>query len=78
MMTRRTREWTLRVLEGMNEGLLDPTAIAEMCLAYMSEDDVEDMCRINDLKYYLVEDEEEETEEDPMDDFNHPGNKNHY
>lgn len=75
-MGRNVREWTVRVLEGMDEGLLDPKAVAEMCLAYMSEHDVEDMCRINDLKYYLVEDEEEE--EDPMDDFNYPGNRNHY
>lgn len=47
---RRTREWTCLVIDAMDQGVLDPRAVADMCLAYMSEDEVEDMCRANDLK----------------------------
>jgi hypothetical protein len=47
----------------MDEGLVVPQSIAEMCLAYMSEDDVADMMRANDL----LGDEDEEVEEDEYD-----------
>jgi hypothetical protein len=40
----------------MDEGLISAQAIAEMALAYMSEDDVADMMRANDI----LEDEEDE------------------
>jgi hypothetical protein len=33
----------------IDDGVMDAKSIAEMCLAYMSEDDVEDMMRANDL-----------------------------
>ena len=46
-----------RLLEMMNEGLISAQAIAEMALAYMSEDDVADMMRANDI---LDDDEEDE------------------
>jgi hypothetical protein len=42
----------------MDDGVMDPKAVAEMCLAYMSEADVEDMMRSNDL--LLDEDEDED------------------
>ena len=51
------RKYTNMVLEMMDEGVMDPKAIAEMCLQYMSESDVEDMCRCNDI---LPEDEYED------------------
>ena len=54
---RNVREWTTRVMDGMDSGLLDPREIADMCLNYMSEDDVEDMCRANDLKEFLTPEE---------------------
>jgi hypothetical protein len=41
----------------MDEGLITAQAVAEMALAYMSEDDVADMMRSNDI---LDEDEEDE------------------
>jgi hypothetical protein len=41
----------------MGEGLISAQAIAEMALAYMSEDDVADMMRANDI---LDEDEEDD------------------
>ena len=53
---RKTREYTCMLYDLMDEGALDPRAVAEMCLAYMSEDEVKDMCRSNDI---LPEDEDE-------------------
>jgi hypothetical protein len=43
----------------MDEGLISASAVAEMALAYMSEDEVADMMRCNDIL-----DEEEDEEED--------------
>ena len=43
------RTQTNRLLEMMDEGLISSQAIAEMALAYMSEDDVADMMRSNDI-----------------------------
>ena len=51
------RTQTTRLLEMMDEGLISATAIAEMALAYMSEDDVADMMRAHDIQ-------EEEDEDD--------------
>jgi hypothetical protein len=67
------RKETNRLLDMIEEGLIDPHAVADMCLAYMSEDDVEDMMRANDL---LADDEEEDA--DPMDDVNYVGHPIHY
>jgi hypothetical protein len=51
------RTQTTRLLEMMDEGLITAEAVAEMALAYMSEDDVADMMRCNDI---LDEDEDED------------------
>ena len=50
------RTQTTRLLVMMDEGLVTAQAVAEMALAYMSEDDVADMMRSNDI---LDEDEDE-------------------
>ena len=50
------RTQTNRLLEMMDEGLISATAVAEMALCYMSEDDVADMMRANDI---LEEDEDD-------------------
>ena len=55
----KTRLWTCRLLEMVDDGLLDPKMALEMCTAYMSESEVEDMMRINDLLQYFEEEEEE-------------------
>ncbi len=56
-----TREYTSKLLDAIDQGLLTPQAVVEMALTYMSESDVEDMMRVNDLLYYLdAEDEEDE------------------
>ena len=43
------RTQTTKLLEMMDEGLISAQAIAEMALSYMSEDDVADMMRSNDI-----------------------------
>jgi hypothetical protein len=43
------RTQTTRLIEMMDEGLISHAAVAEMALAYMSEDDVADMMRANDI-----------------------------
>lgn len=75
------RTQTTKLLEMMDEGLISATAIAEMALAYMSEDDVADMMRANDI--LLDEEEDEDWDEcaDPdaaLDDFNYVGSRHHY
>jgi hypothetical protein len=50
------RTQTNRLLEMMDEGVISAQAIAEMALSYMSEDDVADMMRANDI---LEEDEDD-------------------
>ena len=57
-----TRKATNKILEMIDEGILNPTDVVTMCLKYMSEDEVEDMARINEI---YLEDEEDEDEEEP-------------
>ena len=55
------RTQTTRLLEMMDEGLVTAQAVAEMALAYMSEDDVADMMRSNDI----LDEEDEEWDGQP-------------
>ena len=55
-----TRKVTNKLLELIEEGVLDAQTVLEACLSYMSEDDVADMAHANEL----LEEEEEEEEED--------------
>ena len=55
------RVQTIKLLEMMDEGVISGEAIAEMALQYMSEDEVADMMRVNDLS---DEDEDEDEDED--------------
>lgn len=43
------RENTIRLTELAEQGIIDWKDIAEMALWFMSEDDVTDMCRANDI-----------------------------
>jgi len=54
------REYTRKLHAMMEEGTVSGYAVAEMCLAYMSEDDVKDMCRANDI----LDDDEDEPDVD--------------
>ena len=38
-----------KAYELLDEGMIDPRAMAEMCLQYMSTDDIEDMLISNDV-----------------------------
>lgn len=57
-----SREITNKLLEMVDDGLLDARTLALACLKYMSEDDVEDMAVINEFipDPDDYEDEEEE------------------
>jgi hypothetical protein len=46
---RKTREYTCAVLDALDQGVLDPRAVVEMCLGYLCESEVRDMCHRNDL-----------------------------
>ena len=64
------RDATCKILEMVDEGLLDPKMVAMACLGYMSEDDVKGMARANDIN---LEDEEDEDDEDDeqVDNYNY-------
>jgi len=55
------RQATNRLIDMMDEGLISAQAVAEMALAYMSEDDVADMMRCNDI---LEEEDEDDGQPD--------------
>ena len=51
------RQATDKILEMVEEGILDKDMVIMSCLKYMSEDDVADMAHCNE--FFLDEDEEE-------------------
>lgn len=54
-----SRKYTNRILKIIAEGVFDPVEIATMALNALSEDEVEEMCRANDLiSVMYLEDEE--------------------
>lgn len=57
------RTQTNKLIDMIDEGLITAQAVAEMALAYMSEDDVADMMRSNDI---LDEDEEDYDDSFPL------------
>lgn len=76
----KVRPATTRLLEMMDEGLVDARAVADMALSWLSESEVHDMMLANDLVEAEPEDEEEEEEEWTPDnaDFNDKGSRHHY
>ena len=58
-MTYKTRKFTNKLIELIEENILDPKDVVIMCLKYMSEDDVEDMCKSNEIFNY-DEDEDDD------------------
>jgi hypothetical protein len=61
-----TRQATNRILEMVEEGVIDRDTVIMACVKYMSEDDVADMCHINDFFYDEDEEDEDEDEEDDV------------
>tara|TARA_B100000902_G_C26595670_1_gene567971 strand:+ start:236 stop:409 length:174 start_codon:yes stop_codon:yes gene_type:complete len=55
-----TRQATDKILEMVEEGILDKDTVIMSCLKYMSEDDVADMAHSNEFFYNEEEDDEEE------------------
>ena len=60
-MTHRMRDYTCRVLELMDEGVLDPREVAEAALNWLTETDVEEMAERYE---WLPEDEPDEEDSD--------------
>jgi hypothetical protein len=58
------REATNKLIDMMDEGLISAQAVVEMALAYMSEDDVADMMRSNDILEEEDEDDGQPTEQE--------------
>ncbi|MCA1800263.1 MAG: hypothetical protein LC650_03125, partial [Actinobacteria bacterium] len=64
------REYTNKLRDLLDEGMITSEAVVDMALAYMSEDDVKDMCRSNDLllnddeAFGEIYDEDEDEDED--------------
>jgi hypothetical protein len=54
-----TRKYTTILLDMVSEGILDKDNVILACVKYMSESDVEDMMRVNDM---IIDDESEEEE----------------
>jgi hypothetical protein len=54
------RQTTDRILEMVEEGLLDRDTVIMACLKYMSEDDVADMARANE--FFMEKDDEDNGE----------------
>ena len=59
-----SREATKKILDMIDEGILDARTIARDLLGYLSEDDVEDFAHHNDLLIDEEFDEEFDDEED--------------
>lgn len=57
-MHKRTREYSNKLLEMVEEGLLDKDLVIMAFVKYMPEDDVEDMMRCNEM--IIDEDDEDE------------------
>lgn len=55
---RPTRETTNKILEMIDENILNPRDVVLMCLKWMSEDDVKEMAEANELLKEEVEDED--------------------
>ena len=53
-----SREYTNKLLELVEDGLLDRDTVIMACVKYMSEDDVKDMMESNE--FILEEDEDED------------------
>jgi hypothetical protein len=80
---RQTRPETNRLIDMMDEGMIDARAVADMALSWLSESDVKAMMQANDIPTtdQADEDEEEADEEEwtpDNADFNDPGSRHHY
>ena len=56
-----TRQATSKILEMVEEGILDKDTVIMSCLKYMSEDDVADMAHCNE--FFINEEDDNEEDE---------------
>ena len=56
-----TRQATSKILEMVEEGILDKDTVIMSCLKYMSEDDVADMAHSNE--FFINEEDDNEEDE---------------
>lgn len=57
---RQSRKYTSAVLDAVEEGMLDKDALIQDLLGWMSEADVQEFVRRNDLMPWLEDDSEDE------------------
>jgi hypothetical protein len=55
------RQATDKILEMVEEGILDKDTVIMSCLKYMSEDDVADMAQMNE--FFMTTNEEEDDDD---------------
>lgn len=60
---KQSRKYTCAVLDALDEGMFDKDALIQDLLGWMSEDDVKEFVRRNDLMPWLEDDSEEEDAE---------------
>ena len=60
------RDATNKILEMVEEGILNPTAVLRSCLIYMSEYDVADMA---ECEGYISAEDDEDDEDDDYPDY---------
>ena len=58
-----TRKFTNKLLEMVEEGLLDKDTVILACVKYMSEHDVADMMHANEFLYQEEEEDEDQQDE---------------
>ena len=59
-MSRHPRANTIKIMEMMDEGLLDPQQIAEMALNWLGDADVAEMAQRNDIMGFIDDDDDDE------------------
>ncbi len=75
----KIRPATSKMIDMMDEGMIDARAVADMCLSWLSESSVHEMMLANDLVEDEAEDEEPEEEWTAENaDFNDRGSRHHY
>lgn len=77
-----TRKITNKLMDMIEEGLVDRDIVIQACLCYMSEDEVADMCHVNEFILHQDEDDEDSEEDidvdSYLDDYNYVGSRHHY
>ena len=79
---RQTRPETNRLIDMLDEGMIDARAVADMALAYMSEHEVKSMMQANDIPTTDQAEDDEEADEEEWTpdnaDYCDPGSRHHY